>query len=183
MTTSHKLDLDHFKLIVDAVFDVNNPTLMASRTAQLLVSVMGVKGASIFAVNPRKEALEIMATEGLSIEYINKGPILTDQSIRLTPNLKPVIIEDTRVGDQLQYPEKASQEGIRSIVSLPVNLRGKIIGALRVYHSDPWKISDQDLVYLKLLTRYIGMALRYFRLAAVVQCTKDTFEDIHPVWL
>jgi len=183
MTTSHKLDLDHFKLIVDTVFDVNNPTLMASRTAQLLVSVMGVKGASIFAVNPRKEALEIMATEGLSIEYINKGPILTDQSIRLTPNLKPVIIEDTRVGDQLQYPEKASQEGIRSIVSLPVNLRGKIIGALRVYHSDPWKISDQDLVYLKLLTRYIGMALRYFRLAAVVQCTKDTFEDIHPVWL
>lgn len=184
MTVSeNKLELEHYKMIVDAVFDMNNPTLMASRTTQLLVSAMGVKGATIFAVNPRKEALEVMATEGLSIEYINKGPILTDQSIRLAPNLKSVIIEDTQTSDELQYPDKAEQEGIRSIVSLPVKLRGKIIGALRIYHSEPWQVSAQDLDYLNLLTRYIGMALRYFRLATVIQCTMDTFDDIHPVWL
>ncbi|WDP92577.1 MAG: GAF domain-containing protein [Desulfobacter sp.] len=184
MTASeNKLELEHFKMIVDAVFDQNNPTLMASRMTQMMVSVMGVKGVTIFAVNPRKQALEVLATEGLSIEYVNKGPILTDQSIRLAPNLKSVIIEDTLDSDQLQYPEKAEQEGIRAIVSLPVNLRGKIIGALRVYHSEPWKVSGGDLIYLNLLTRYIGMALRYFRMAAVVQCTKDTFDDIHPVWL
>lgn len=180
---NNKLELAHFQLIVDTVFDLNNPTLMASRTIQMLVSTMGVKGASIFAVNPKKQALEILATEGLSIEYINKGPIITGRSIRLAANLTPVIIEDTQGSDQLQYPEKAEQEGIRAIVSLPVLLRGKIIGALRIYHSEPWKVSSEDLIFLNLLTRYIGMALRYFRMSAVVQCTKDIFDDIHSVWL
>ena len=180
---SNRLDLEHFKLIVDTVFDASDPTLMASQMTQLIVSAMAVKGASIFVVNPGKEELEILATEGLSLDYRNKGPILTDQSIRLATNLKPVIVADTQTSDQLQYPEKAEKEGIRSIVSLPVNLRGKIIGALRIYHAEPWQVSDTDLMYLALMTRYLGMALRYFRLASAVRCTKDTLKDIHPIWL
>lgn len=181
--TSDKLNLEHFRIIVDTVFDASDPTLMASQMTQLIVSAMAVKGASVFVVNPGKEELEILATEGLSLDYRNKGPILTDQSIKLTPNLKPVIVADTRASDQLQYPEKADQEGIRSIVSLPVNLRGKIIGALRIYHAEPWQISDNDLALLNLMTRYLGMALRYFRLAAAVRCTRETLNEIHPVWL
>lgn len=134
-------------------------------------------------VNPRKEALEILATEGLSLDDVNKGPILVDQSIKLPSYLNPMIIEDTEKSDQLQYPEKAKAEGIRAIDSLSVNLRGKIIGALRVYHADPWIVSDTDLAYLNLVTRYLGMALLYFRLATVVSCTKDTLDDLHPIWL
>ncbi|HCY85583.1 MAG TPA: GAF domain-containing protein [Desulfobacteraceae bacterium] len=179
----NRFELSHLKLIVDTVFDANNPTIMGTQFTQLLVSALGVKAASVFVVNPGKDALEILATEGLSINYLNKGPILTDQSIRLPDNLKPVIITDTRNSDRLQYPKKAEEEGIRSIVSLPVNLRGKIIGALRVYHSEPWQVSERDLATLNLLTRYLGMALRYFRLATAVNGVKDTIDDIHPIWL
>lgn len=178
-----KIGLDIYKMIVDTVFDATNPTIMGSQVTHLLVSAMDVKGASIFVVNPKAEELEILATEGLSIAYVNKGPILVDKSIKLSSNLKPVIITDTRNSDRLQYPEKAEKEGIRSIVSLPVNLRGKIIGALRIYHADPWEITDRELSYLGLLTKDIGMALRYFRLSSVVQCTRDTLDEIHPIWL
>ena len=57
------------------------------------------QGASLFA--------RVFATEGLNIEYVNKRPILVDQSIKLSSNLKPVIIADTEESGQLQYPEKA----------------------------------------------------------------------------
>ncbi len=183
MSSDHKIDLEKYKLIVETVFDANNPTILGSQVTLLLVSTMGVKGASIFVVNPGTESLEILATEGLSIGYVNKGPILVDKSIKLPLNLKPVIITDTSGSDLLQYPEKAKKEGIRSIVSLPVNLRGKIIGALRIYHSEPWQVSELELSYLRLLTLNIGMALRYFRLSAAVQCTKDILDEIHPIWL
>ncbi len=183
MSSDYKIDLERYKLIVETVFDANNPSIMGSLVTHLLVSTMGVKGASIFVVNPGNETLEILATEGLSIEYVNKGPILVDKSIKLAANLKPVIINDTKGSNRLQYPEKGEKEGIRSIVSLPINLRGRIIGALRLYHSEPWKISDQELSYLRLLTLDLGMALRYFRLSAVVQCTKDLLDEIHPIWL
>ena len=183
MSSDHKIDLERYKLIVETVFDANNPTTLGSQVTQLLISTMGVKGASIFVVNPGTESLEILATEGLSIEYVNKGPILVDKSIKLQSNLKPVIIADTNDTKLLQYPEKAKKEGIRSIVSLPVNLKGKIIGAVRIYHSEPWEVSKLELSYLRLLTLNIGMALRYFRLSSVVQCTKDTLDEIHPIWL
>ena len=178
-----KLDLEKYKLIVDIIFDATDPTILGSQLAHLLVTVIGVKGASIFVVNPVAEELELLATEGLSIEYVNKGPILVDQSIKLSSNLRHVIIADTEESDQLQYPEKAKEEGVRSIVSIPINLKGKIIGALRIYHSEPWEITDQELSYLELMTRCIGMALRYFRLASVIQCTRDTMKAIHPIWL
>jgi len=183
MQHEQKLDLEKYKLIVDTIFDATDPTILGSQLTNLLVTVVGVKGASIFVVNPVAEELELLATEGLSIEYVNKGPILVDQSIKLSSNLKPVIITDTEESDQLQYPEKAKNEGIRSIVSIPINLKGKIIGALRLYHSEPWEITDQELSYLELMSRCIGMSLRYFRLASVIQCTKDTMKAIHPIWL
>ena len=183
MKHEQKLDLEKYKLIVDTIFDATDPTILGSQLTNLLVTVVGVKGASIFVVNPVAEELELLATEGLSIEYVNKGPILVDQSIKLSSNLKPVIITDTEKSDQLQYPEKAKNEGVRSIVSIPINLKGKIIGALRLYHSETWEITDQELSYLELMTRCIGMSLRYFRLASVIQCTKDTMEAIYPIWL
>lgn len=179
----NKINLPGYQLIVETIFDADNPSIMGSQVTHMLVSVMGVKGASVFVVNPLEESLEVLATEGLSINYVNKGPILVGKSIKLLHNLKPVIIPDTSLSDQLQYPEKAREEGVRSIVSLPVNLKGKIIGALRLYHSQPWEVTDQELVFLKLLSRQIGMGLRYFRLSAAVHSVKVNLDEIHPIWL
>ncbi len=183
MSDNDKIGLEEYKLILETAFEANNPIVLGSQVANLLVTTMGIKGASILVVNPKTEELEILATEGLSIAYINKGHILVDKSIKLESNLTPVIISDTKKSDLLQYPEKAENEGIRSIVSLPVNLRGKIIGAMRIYHSEPWDLSEQELSYLKLLAISLGMALKYFRLSAVIRSTKDMLDAIHPIWL
>ena len=96
-----------FSTISQPIFDATDPTILGSQLTHLLVTIMGIKGASIFVVNPVAEELELLATEGLSIKYVNKGPILVDQSIKLSSNLRPVIIADTEESDQLQYPEKA----------------------------------------------------------------------------
>ena len=97
---------------MDTIFDATDPIILGSQLAHMLVMVIGVKGASIFVVNPVAEELKILATEGLSIEYVNKGPILVDQSIKLSSNLRPVIIADKEDSVQLQYPEKAKEEGV-----------------------------------------------------------------------
>jgi len=183
MQTDNKLNFDSFQLIINIIFDAINPEVLGSQLTHLLVTTMGIKGASVFIVNPRKDELEILSAEGLSLEYVNKGPILVDKSIKLESNLKPVIIADTNASEKLQYPDKAKEEGVRSIISLPINLKGKIIGALRVYDAEPWEISQQDLSYLEVITCYLAMALRYFRLAAAIQTTKDTFNNIHSIWL
>ncbi|MGD2029957.1 MAG: GAF domain-containing protein, partial [Desulfobacterales bacterium] len=117
------------------------------------------------------------------INYVNKGPVLVDKSIKLSSNREPVIIRDVTTSDRLQYPEKAKEEEIRSIVSLPVTLHGKIVGALRLYGSQVWDISERDIELLQVVAQNIGVALMYFRLANAVLSVKETVNEVHSVWL
>lgn len=183
MSLQNRINLEAYKFIVETLTESDNLTIMGSKITTLLIGATGVKGATIFILNTEKEELEILATEGLSPSYVNKGPILVDKSIKLESNLTPLIIRDTENTDKLQYPEKAIKEGIRAIVSLPINIRGKVIGALRMYHSDVWELSEEETTYLQLLTHNIGMALMYFRLSTAVQTIKETVNEIHPIWL
>ena len=183
MSFQNKIDLDTYKLIIETLTNADDLFVMGSQLTSLLIGATGAKGATLFILNTEKEEFEILATEGLSSAYVNKGPILVDQSIKHESNQNPVIIKDVQNSDMLQYPEKASDEGIRSIVSLPINIRGKVIGALRIYHSTVLKLSDEDLTFLQVLTHNVGMALMYFRLSTTVQEVKESVNAIHPIWL
>ncbi len=183
MSSNNKIDLDIYELLVKTLTQSDNLEAMGSDLTQILVGATGLKGSAILILNPETESFEILATEGLSIAYRNKGPILVDQSINLEANQRPVTISNTQESDQLQYPEKAEAEGIKAIVSIPITIRGKIIGALRVYHSEIWEVSRDDMTLLTAFAGSIGMALMYFRLSTALQAIKEDVDDIHPIWL
>ena len=183
MTVQNKIDLDIFQLVFEVITKSENADTMANQLTQVLVGALGLKGATIFVLNPELEELEILASSGLSINYVNKGPVLVDKSIKLSSNREPVIISDVTTSDRLQYPENAQEEEIRAIVSLPISLRGKIVGALRLYRSQVWDISERDIERLQVVAQNIGVALMYFRLANAVLSVKETVNEVHSVWL
>lgn len=183
MAVKNQIDLEVFKPVIEVITKSDDVNTMANQLTQILVGVLGVMGATIFVLNPELEELEILASSGLSIDYVNKGPILVDKSIKLAPNREPIVISDTTRSSRLQYPEKAADEGVKAIVSLPITLREKIVGALRLYHSAVWDISEPDIDALQLLAQNIGIALMYFRLVSAIRSVKDIVDDIHPVWL
>ncbi len=81
MAVNDKIDMDVFKVVTRAVWRSDNLDTMAKQMTQLLVSALDIKGAAIFALNHETEELELLASFGLSVHYLNKGPILFDQSI------------------------------------------------------------------------------------------------------
>jgi GAF domain-containing protein len=183
MAVQSKIDLDIFQLVFEVITKSENADTMANQLTQVLVGTLGIKGATIFVLNPELEELEILASSGLSINYVNKGPILVDKSIKLPSNRESVIISDVRTSDRLQYPEKAKEEKIRAIVSLPITLHGKIVGALRLYSEQVWDIGERDIEHLQVVAQNIGVALMYFRLANAVLSVKETVNEVHSVWL
>jgi GAF domain-containing protein len=183
MAVQSKIDLDIFQLVFEVITKSENADTMANQLTQVLVGALGIKGATIFVLNPEIEELEILASSGLSINYVNKGPILVDKSIKLPSNREPVVISDVTTSDRLQYPEKAKEEEIRAIVSLPITLQGKIVGALRLYSSQVWDIAERDIEHLQVVAQNIGIALMYFRLANALLSVKETVNEVHPVWL
>src|SRR5438105_3876586 len=96
---------------------------------------LGVKAAALRLLDPNEHTLELRAQHGLSPDYLAKGPVLVEESDidREALRGEPVVIGDVRRDFRFQYPEAASEEGIRSVLCVPVMLHDRGIGVLRVY--------------------------------------------------
>ncbi len=99
-------------MVIKVVSEADDLETMTSELSQLLVGAMEIKGCTIFALNPETEELEILASFGLSLKYVNKGPVLLKKSIDPKVSGEPVVIRDVSASeDRLQYPQHAKHEG------------------------------------------------------------------------
>lgn len=183
MSNADKIDIDIFKVVTRAIAESDNLGIMTDHLAQLLVGALDIKACSLFAFNKQTEELEILGSFGLSIDYINKGPLLADKSIGCLLKKEAMVVGDVTRTDLLQYPEAAEKEGVAAIVSVPIIFLGKAIGTLRLYHHQVWDVSQRDLDSLFLLAETIGLAMGYTRLRNTLNSVNGILKDLHRVWL
>ena len=175
------IDIDLFKVVFRAMAQSDDLEIMANHLTQLLVAALEIKGCNIFAVNPETEELEVLASSGLSMKYLNKGPLFTGKSISANLKGEPVVIRDVNQTNRLQYPDDAKNEGIGAIVSVPIIFNDKVIGALRLYHRIAWEISEKDIDSLLILAQNIGLAMTYTRILNALQTIRSTVVDMLPI--
>lgn len=124
----------------------------------------GSKGCTLMLLDESGEKLEVKASYGLSDNYTGKGPLSADRSISDTLKGKPVIIEDATSDPRVQYPQEARKEKIASIISVPIILRERTIGALRLYTSVPCQFSEDDIDFLSAIAMQSGLAIENARM-------------------
>ena len=183
MQTEDRINIDIFKAVTRAIAESHHMEIMANHLAQLLVGAMEIKGSTIFAINVVTKELEVLGSFGLSLQYMNKGPIHISRSIKSAEKHKAVVVRDVKNSDMLQYSSDAIKEGIGAIVSVPIHFSGRVIGVLRLYHHEQWDISDRDLDSLFVLAEIIGLAMMYARMNNVINDVRDTVSDVHEAWL
>jgi GAF domain-containing protein len=133
-------------------------------TVDSIKTALQAKGCTLFLMNRQTNDLEVAASFGLSEGYLNKGPVSAFRSIAQTLEDGPVAIYDVTDDPRLQYPDEARQEGIASILSVPVLAGGHIIGALRVYTAEPWEFTMDDVNFVQAMAGMAGMAIDMSRL-------------------
>jgi len=133
-------------------------------TVEGIKTALDAKGCALFLINRKTQELEVAASYGLSDEYVNKGPLSALRSIAQSLEEGPIAIYDVSDDPRIQYPEAAKEEGIASILSVPIITRGKSKGALRVYTSDPWEFTLEDVIFVQTLAQIAGMAIEMSRL-------------------
>jgi len=178
MSSQDQISIDIFKVIARAMSQSSNLDIMANHMVQLLVAALDIKACTIFALNPETDELEILASVGLSLEYLDKGPIMADKSIVGTLKGESIVIRDVAGSDRLQYPEEAAREGIGAMVSVPILFSGTAIGVLRLYHHEVWDISDKDLDSLLIFSENLGLAMMYTRVLNALQTINETMSAL-----
>jgi signal transduction protein with GAF and PtsI domain len=174
MQSQEKLYFDSFREVVKAV----NSTLDRQEVLDLLVNnvtqVMDLKASAIRLLDPRKRTLELVASHGLSEKYLKKGPVDADQSIADAMEGKTISVYNVIEDPRAQYPKQAQEEGIASIVSVPLRIKGLIIGVMRLYTPEPREFSREEINSAEALAEMGAIAIENARMYEKIKRDYET---------
>lgn len=170
-----KIHFREFKALSRAIASYDDLTLLANHLSERICRYLEVKGCSIMLFDEREKQLFRMSSYGISKEYLQKGPILADGHFSAFITGEPVFIKNFQNDRRIQYPEEAAREGLVSLLSIPVNLRGAPIGCIRVYHDQVWELHDEDLDSFCILADFLGLAIENNGLQNFLAQVKDAF--------
>jgi GAF domain-containing protein len=158
-----QLNYETFLRVANIISHSKEPEEVALMTVEGIKTTLDIKGCALFLLNQATDELKVAASYGLSDEYLNKGPLSALHSIAESLNDGPVAISDVTQDLRMQYPDEAQKEGIISILSVPIQVNQKLLGALRVYTSERWDFSVADINFVYALAQIAGMSIRLAR--------------------
>ena len=160
----HSMHYDVLVKVTESISQCKDPEEVALLTSQAVKTAFKAKGCCVFLVNRKTKELSLAGSYGLSQEYLAKGPIHFMQEIKEAKDATPVAIYDVQDDPRIEYPKEASKEGISSILGVPIISQNTIIGALRVYTSEKWEFSIEDVTMVQAVAQICGMAMDMCRL-------------------
>lgn len=156
-----------YKLLYDLAKELSS-SLVADEVLNSMVEsitrAIGAKGCSLMLLTPDKKQLRHTISYGLSNQYLKKGPVRADNIISEVLEGRPVAIMQITQDPRIQYKEQALKEGIVSMLSIPLMPRGEVTGVLRVYTSEPYQFSPEEIDFLGALANLGAIALEKARI-------------------
>ena len=153
-----------FEEVTKAVSSTLDLEEVLNLIVQKLPAVMNLKAATIRLLDRTGEKLWLVAANGLSNEYLNRGPVDTEENVREALQLKPVAIYDVAKDPRIKYQKEAEREGIKSMLTLPVIARGKLIGIMRLLTDEFRHFNDEEIRFTTSLAEVCGTAIDNARL-------------------
>ncbi len=167
--------------VTKAISHSKDPEEVALMTVESIKTALDAKGCSLFLINRKTNELQLATSYGLSDEYIKKGPVSALRSIAQSLDEGPVAIYDVMDDPRIQYPNEAQKEGIASLLSVPIVVGGNLIGAMRVYTSEPWEFTLEDVNFVQSLAQVAGMAINMARYTKGLKSSIDVLKTMREV--
>ena len=157
-------DVHDFYSALYRVARVINSSLDEEEVLQLVArnvtEALDVKGCAIRLLSPGKERLDLIASYGLSEEYLSKGVIRPELAASVSEALagRPVVayIDEP---EHWQYPEETRREGIAASLTVPLLVEGTPIGILRLYAGERRPFSSQEIDFASALADLSALAI------------------------
>ena len=142
----------------DLLYDLNSQDVLGSMVKKT-IQILHIKGCCIYLLNETTGRLEMAASGGLSDTYLQKGPLHADKSMPDVAKGKAVFIEDVATNKYIQYGDEAIKEGIASILSIPIFVKGYVIGEIRLYSAEKREYEKEDIEFILASAEIGGIAI------------------------
>jgi GAF domain-containing protein len=157
---------------------------MLNQVLSATVLEMGLKAASVRLVDPSGKQLELVAAHGLSEHYLRKGPVRISQSPldrRLLAG-ESVTIYDVTEDPAFQYPTEARAEGIRSVLAVPLQVKDRIVGVMRVYSAQPRPFTPVGIAFLQSVAGMVAVAIENAKLYEALRARYEVLKSDVSEW-
>jgi GAF domain-containing protein len=138
---------------------------------------LGMKSVSIGLLNEETGSLDLVASYGLSEKFINKGPISAEKSVTSALRGNTVIVEDVSTDTRLQYPKETLEEGIKSMVCVPIRSREKVIGVMRLYSDSVRRYPEDFITVVEALAHTGALAIQNASMYLALKEDKKSLEE------
>ena len=139
--------------------------------------VMNSKICSLLLLDEGKKELVIRATQSISEAYNKKPNLKLGEGIagQVALTNKPVVVLDVRVEKSYLNSEVARKEGLVSLLSVPMMVKGKVVGVLNTYTSKMHEFTQEEV---DTLTSVAGQAAIAIENAQLMIRTKVIEEEL-----
>jgi GAF domain-containing protein len=136
---------------------------------------MGLKGSTLRLLDEKRSNIELKAAFGFSADYLKRDKIISAEGVKEALQGSPLVIEDTSSDSRVMDPKGTRDEGIASILVVPVRVKDRSIGTLAVMSSVARKFTRNDVEFLSSLADHGAIAIENARL---YEHLKRDYEDL-----
>ena len=128
---------------------------------QVTAEIMNSKISSLMLLDPEKKELVVRATQSISEDYNRKPNIKLGEGIAgiVAGDNKPISVLDVRADKRYLNQDIAKKEGLCSLASVPLAVKGRVIGVLNCYTSKKHKFTKHELDLLTTLASQAAIAI------------------------
>jgi len=140
--------------------------------------VMNSKICSLMLVDEEKGELVIRATQSISEAYNKKPNTKIGAGIagKAAKEGKPIQVSDVRVDPRYLNRDIAKSEKLCSLLSMPMTVKGKVIGVLNVYTSTPHTFTRNEINVLTSVANQAAVAIENAQLMVRSKVIQEELE-------
>lgn len=156
--------VNELKTLAQVSKTITDPIILDDMLAvicELAAQIMNAKGTALLLFDEENEQLALRATYGLEREHAAISPIDVATSLtgRAIQGGEPVLIKDLQNEPSYKNRALAKREHLHSFLSVPVSVRGRVIGAFNCYLNRVHDFQPSEIELFSTLANQTALAL------------------------
>jgi signal transduction protein with GAF and PtsI domain len=140
--------------------------------------VMDSNICSLLLLNDKRDSLEIRATQAVSEAYLNKPSVKLGEGVAglVAQDNRPLQVWDVKSDPRYVNKDVAEKEGLCSLLSVPMSVKGRVIGVLNCYTSTPREFTPDDVSMLTTVANQAAVAIENTELLVKTRIVQEELE-------
>lgn len=172
---------DYFKTFckVSAAFGTaSSLKALLDLVVESAIETMDGKASCLFLADEDQDIFVPRAQKGLSENYLHANPMKAKKIVAALKKKGHLAFFDATTDPRLENHQAKIDEGIASLVTVPVVVRNQTIGVLSLYTDTQRDFSPEEIEFLRALAEHGGIAIEKDRLLERIQKNALLFLDM-----